>query len=197
MFKIQDSIIKKYNVSEDNLNRIKKVWEYDFSFLTKAFNDDLIKTGRIFSVEQVYPIIKRFGKADYEIAKLLEDEFKKFVILTLITPGKPHAPSGSIDMYWHFFILHTEEYIQFCEQVWGDINGNAKFRNHYPANDQTRPGMLQSYIDTLELYKEVFGEPTVYNPSNGSPITIWNKSDTCGDSYSGIVPVKSLKSDAS
>jgi hypothetical protein len=65
----------------------------------------------------------RFGKADHEIARLLEEEFKKFVILTLIKPGVAHAPPGAVDMYWHFFILHSEQYSAFCEEVWGNFKG--------------------------------------------------------------------------
>lgn len=188
MIEISSKIIEKYNVSKDSMGKIEAVKSWDLEFLTSAFNDNLIRAGRAYSVEQVYPIISKFGKADYEIAKLLEVEFKKFVVLTLIRTGVPHAPSGAIDMYWHFFILHTKDYINFCEKVWGNFEGDPRFRHHYPANDDTRPGMLNAYIETLKLYKEVFGEPRLYEGVGFSPIEVWTaESKTSGDSYSGII----------
>jgi len=188
MLNVSKEIIDTFAVSPESRERIRAALDYDYAFITDAFNDNLIRAGRPFSVEQVYPIIARFGKCDYEIARILEEEFKKFVVLTLLTPGKPHAPSGAVDMYWHFFILHTEEYNDYCAKIWGDFRGDPKYRHHYPANDDTRPGMLRAYIETLELYRKVFGEPPVYSRPGAVSVAIWtNGSMTSGDSYSGIV----------
>jgi hypothetical protein len=191
---IDDKTLEKHNVSPENRERLAKLAAYDFSFLTSAFNDDLIRAGRPYSVEQVYPIVRRFGKCDFEIARLLEEEFKKFVALTLIAPGVPHAPAGAIDMYWHFFILHTEQYQEFCAQVWGDFRGDPKYRHHYPANDETRPGMLQAYINTRRLYVQVFGEPKDYVRSGAMPVKVWTDAGTTsGDSYSGIMQPETME----
>lgn len=192
MFDVSKKISEKLKTPKENLDRIKKLKNFDLEFLTRSFNDDLIRAGRPFSVEQVYPIILRFGKADFEVAKRLEEEFRRFVILTLVAPGSPHAPPGAVDMYWHFFILHTEQYTEFCEQVWGNFQGDLKYRHHYPSNDETRPGMLQAYISTLDLYETVFGEPEPFRRPGALPVKIWtDRSDTSGDSYSGVVePVK-------
>jgi hypothetical protein len=56
-----------------------------------------------------------------------------------------------------------------------------KYRDHYPANDKTRPQMRDAYEDTRALYVQVFNEPEE---------ALWpkNMSSTCGDSYSGFIP---------
>lgn len=149
--------ISNLSISEEIVKKIEAVNNYDFSFLTNEFNDNQIRSGRPFSVEQVYPIRHRLGKADFEIAPLLEEEFKKFVVLTLIEPGIAHAPPDAVDMYWHFFILHTEKYIEFSESIWGNFQGDPKYRQHYPAKDETRPGQFRAYIATRELYLSVYG----------------------------------------
>ena len=50
------------------------------------------------------------------------------------------------------------------------------FRDHYPANEDTRPMMRKAYIDTRALYTKLYGEVDA---------TVWPEVDiTCGDSYS-------------
>ena len=72
-------------------------------------------------------------------------EFKKFVILTLLKPGVAHAPPGAVDMYWHFFVLHTEPCTSFSEAIWGNFQGDPKYRHHFPAKDDTLPGQFRAY----------------------------------------------------
>jgi hypothetical protein len=51
-------------------------------------------------------------------------------------------------------------------------------RDHYPANDATRPMMREAYIGTRELYEKLYGTA---DPE------VWPQVDvTCGDSYSGL-----------
>lgn len=56
------------------------------------------------------------------------------------------------------------------------------YRNHFPANDCTRPEMRNAYVRTRALYEKVFGQVDE---------KLWPKADdTCGDSYSGFIPSK-------
>jgi hypothetical protein len=202
--KLSEETVRKLKLKDDLRERLHVVADYDLSFVTQAFNDDLIRAGRPFSCEQAYPIMVRFGKADHEIARMLEEEFKKFVVLTLLRPGIAHAPPGAVDMYWHFFILHSEQYQKFCETVWGDFQGDPKYRHHYPATDETRPGQFRAYIETRRLYLEVFGEPPVYARAGAVPVPVWNEpfaagegegGQTSGDSYSGIIDPTAVRVD--
>jgi hypothetical protein len=194
-FTIGESTRERFKVTETTLKQIQAIGDYDLSQITDALNDDLIRTGRAYSCEQAYPLIVRFGKADKRLAQRLEDEFKRFCILTLLKPGVPHAPAGAVDMYWHFFILHTIQYVEFCEQTWGDFRGDPRFRDHFPSTNETRQGMLNAYKLTRDMYVEVFGEPKDHEldaiPGVADKVparAIWEAvSDTSGDSYSGIV----------
>lgn len=119
MTNILTKSILAINLSNSILKKLQTLENYDLSDITNSFTDDDHLQGRVFSKEQIYPIKLHFGKADIEIARLIESEFKKFVAITLIKAGVTHAPSGPIDMYWHFFILHTVKYRDFCEKIWG------------------------------------------------------------------------------
>jgi hypothetical protein len=125
-----------------------------------------------FSPEQLYPIVAYFGKADKTVAQLIEKEFRRFVALTIIDPGD-HAPPGPVDMFWHFFILHTTNYDDFCQKIWGssgghlDTNhtdsrpdGNKTFKRvpHYPIKEENASRLRNGYSKTRGLYKKVYGE---------------------------------------
>lgn len=110
---------------EETKERLRRLAEWDLSFFTER----LVDRGRMFSPEQAYPIRAHFGRCDLEVTKKLEREFRRFVALTLIEPGHVFAPSGLVDMYWHFMILHTHEYREFCERIWGSFQ-------HHPRGSQ-------------------------------------------------------------
>ena len=198
LFLISDTLAERYAVDEQNRARIISTANYDLSYITNDLNDDLIRTGRKYSCEQAYALMFEFGKCDYRLAKRLEIEFKRFCVLTLVRPGVPHAPPGAVDMYWHFFVLHTKEYIKFCEDVWGSFEGEQAIRHHFPSKDETRKGMLEAYKNTRALYVEIYGEPELYEMDgikrpNGDTLPLASRliwvpgSDTSGDSYSGII----------
>ena len=197
-FQITDEKIAEFEVDEMARQRITAVADYDLSYVTQDLSDELIRTGRSYSCEQAYPLMFNYGKVDARLAQRLELEFKRFSILTLMKPGVPHAPPGAVDMYWHFFILHTREYVDYCEKVWGDFSGEPRFRDHFPSKDATRKGMLDAYKATRALYVDTFGEPEEFEmegivrdggevlPVASRPIWVVG-SDTSGDSYSGVV----------
>ena len=198
--KISTETLDRLEVPNEIRQKLERLLNYDFSFLTSTFNDDLIRSGRPYSCEQVYPIIARFGKADNEMAQILETEFKKFVSITLINPGVPHAPSGAVDMYWHYFLLHSQQYNAFCEEIWGNYEGDAKYRYHYPATDETRQGQFNAYLHTRDRYVDIFGEPPIIQRPRAIPSEIWDNPlarpdapRTCGDSYSGIIEPNSSR----
>ncbi len=110
------------SATESLLARLRKLQSYNLSY----FTEHLVDQGRIFAPEQVYPIKAHFGKADLEVAQLLELEFKRFAALTLIRPGIIFAPSGPVDMYWHFLILHSRDYRLFCDAVWGEFQHHPR-----------------------------------------------------------------------
>lgn len=99
LYTVSEDVLTRYKVSKKNIERIGSVADYDLSFVTEELNDELIQTGRAYSCEQAYPLRAMFGKADKRLAQRLEEEFKRFCIITLVKPEVPHAPPGAVDMY--------------------------------------------------------------------------------------------------
>lgn len=118
---IDSAKFASFNISAEIEDKLKSLDDYDLSSVTNQFTDEPHQLGRKFSNEQIYPILMHFGRADLALAQRLEREFKRFVALTLVRPGIVSAPSGPVDMYWHFFILHTTQYRDFCERIWGSF----------------------------------------------------------------------------
>ena len=52
-------------------------------------------------------------------AELLFEDTKKFLLIAFLNPDKRCGPSPAIDACWHRFILHTREYMRFCDQMFG------------------------------------------------------------------------------
>ena len=103
-------------------------------------------------------------------------------------------------MYWHFFVLHTPEYIEFSIAVFGDYGPQPRVGRHYfkdvsdkraavmehrPSTDETRPNTLEAYLEVLDLYRSIYG--TMDERYWPTPRKGVNEVPTCGDSYSGAV----------
>lgn len=48
----------------------------------------------------------------------LIEEFRQYVALSMLYPNEHNAPSGPVDMVWHSFLLHTEQYEDFSKRIW-------------------------------------------------------------------------------
>jgi hypothetical protein len=68
----------------------------------------------------------------------------------------PLPPSHDIDEAWHAHILHTEDYYNFCKQVFGE------FLHHHPHhgkdNSITDDDIAKMFEKTQEFYYTEFGE---------------------------------------
>lgn len=67
---------------------------------------------------------------------------KQYYAVALLDPVNFHAVSDLIDPFWHAHILHTRQYMAFCEQVFG------QYVHHTPL-DHARPQDVQK---VKELY---------------------------------------------
>lgn len=66
-------------------------------------------------------------------------------------------PSLEIDEVWHAHILHTEDYMYFCNQVFG---GFLHHHPHHGKNNEITDKQLKDMFEnqTQKLYKENFGQ---------------------------------------
>ena len=74
-------------------------------------------------------VIQRLVESGMSIQDALsyKRDFQKFIILTLIY-NRPIVPSRNADIFWHEFILYTETYSEFCQNIAG------RFIHHRPSN---------------------------------------------------------------
>ena len=77
--------------------------------------------------------------------------YKNFLWLHHLHPNISLVPSKEIDECWHNHILHTERYMQDCQQILG------RYLHHLPVtpgeDDDT---LIANYLRTKDLYREAF-----------------------------------------
>ena len=67
-------------------------------------------------------------------------------------------PSVCIDEVWHAHILHTEDYVNFCDDVYGE------FLHHHPHHGKnqeiTDEAMAKMFAEQTQIiYQQEFGKP--------------------------------------
>jgi hypothetical protein len=90
---------------------------------------------------------------------LMEDEYRKFLALHVAFPGTDIVPCKLVDEMWHQHILDTRAYVEDCEAIFGG------YLHHFPyfgmRGDDDARALHDAYADTLERYREAFGEPPI------------------------------------
>ncbi|MGB7685994.1 MAG: hypothetical protein WBL45_09470 [Solirubrobacterales bacterium] len=88
---------------------------------------------------------------------LMEQEYRRFLAMQLMHPGAVIVPCQIVDEVWHRHILDTAAYRKDCVGIFG------RFLDHYPyfgmRNETEAQELLDAYTDTLDLYRDAFGEP--------------------------------------
>lgn len=75
-------------------------------------------------------------------------ETKKFLIMCAMNRGKRYSPSPKIDAMWHQFILHTRDYLSFCDALGG-------FIHHQPAEKPAPEGYSLTRTDMQSLFGDL------------------------------------------
>lgn len=103
-----------------------------------------------------------------EFTETVEREYRRFLELTKAYPDLAIVPSGPIDTFWHYHILDTQKYGPDCEKVFGF------FLHHFPyfgmRNAEDDSNLSYSWDNTVDLYRQHFGEP---------PVGLWDKGTRC------------------
>lgn len=101
-------------------------------------------------------------KEDYKYTNedmaIIEKEFKKFMILSIISETNSESMfSQDVDNLWHTFLLFTKEYADFCKKHAG------RFIHHVPQPHMSRTPekaeiIAQYFVSFAQNYEKVFGE---------------------------------------
>jgi len=92
-------------------------------------------------------LINYYGWSKEDVT-LMNDYYKKWLVVHVCYPELATAPSTKLDEYWHMHILDTKKYMEDCQLIFG------KYLHHYPyfglEND------IKSLDAGFELTKKLF-----------------------------------------
>lgn len=128
----------KMSVSAALMQKLQYIDTHDFSSVKTKVRKDLEEQGQ--TVADAY--------IDSGILAL-----KQYYALTIIDGRNVHAVSDTIDPFWHAHILHTEQYVAFCNNVAGC------YLHHDPldhADTEKVERMVVQYNITRRRYDECF-----------------------------------------
>ena len=137
----------------------------DSSDPNSSSNDAFNKIRRIAEAFQIPKVIKKYAeqeKITEAVASEHAKELKRFLIVCAACSNNSYSIAGPTDVFWHTFILHTQEYSAFCEAIAGD------YLHHVPSGNrdakrsgvetEDRVDMLKRYVRFLSDYELLFGE---------------------------------------
>jgi hypothetical protein len=86
-------------------------------------------------------------------------ELKRYLALCAMNPQASYGMRGPIDELWHTFLLFTEKYASFCDQIGGNFLHHApNTSDRSRANGQDGRRIGEGYVRFLEDYKAAYGE---------------------------------------
>ena len=100
-------------------------------------------------------------------ATLAINRYKMFLSVAYLHPHIPLVPSQEIDLVWHYHILHTRQYSQDCQMLFG------RFLHHEPDVEywhQPNPVSLNTaFAQTTALLVQYFGDAALGDASLEQP----------------------------
>ena len=83
---------------------------------------------------------------------------KLYYLVALIDPVNKHAVSENVDPFWHFHILFTRDYCNFCQKVFGSyVHHDPLMKNNHSAVAE----ITELYEYTLNVFQEIFIPGTI------------------------------------
>ncbi len=80
---------------------------------------------------------------------------KRYYAIHILDPLNPPAMSKPVDPFWHTHVLYSEDYIGFCNQVFGE------YIHHIPLLYEDKLAVkfvTDMYNHTHKRHKEIFGK---------------------------------------
>jgi len=84
---------------------------------------------------------------------LMNDYYKKWLVIHACYPELAIAPSAKLDEYWHMHILDTQKYMEDCQLVFG------RYLHHYPyfGLEGDKEDLNKGFELTRKLFMHHFG----------------------------------------
>lgn len=97
-------------------------------------------------------LVNRWGFSESEADNLIV-EYRRFMILSVENPEEIIPVSDKVDEVWHAHLLFTEDYPVFCQAIVGEY-----LHHRVPGDENERLALAGAYGNTLELYRQNFGQ---------------------------------------
>ncbi len=128
----------KMQLHPDHLPRIQIIEDADYTGVIRKTREYLQETGKTATDEYL-------AKGIYAL--------KQYYVIALLDPANAHAVSLAVDPFWHAHILHTMDYVDFCNRTVGE------YMHHQPLDRADRPkleNVRTLYQYTLEVLGQLF-----------------------------------------
>ena len=80
-------------------------------------------------------------------------EFLRFISLRFLETGERHSPAADVDTFWHAFILHTRDYMNFCSKHFGHYYHHEPYDHRVSTVTEVSPGALTKRL-MIEIYPD-------------------------------------------
>jgi hypothetical protein len=82
---------------------------------------------------------------EHDVAERVVTQSLAFLLACALYPEGHLAPSKAVDVGWHAFLLHTADYVEFCDRVAG------RFIHHYPTGPGDFEGQQAMAVTTAAM----------------------------------------------
>lgn len=122
---------------------------------------ELAQAKALIDAADLQPVLDRLvsieGWSPSEATAVIK-QYRNYLFLRKKYPQENLPPSKDIDEAWHAHVLHTEDYRNFCRQVFS--NEADQYLDHHPhiAKEGSVESLNKLFERTQALYREEFGE---------------------------------------
>jgi len=97
-------------------------------------------------------LVNYYGWSKEDVV-LMNNYYKKWLVVHACYPELATAPSAKLDEYWHMHILDTQKYMEDCQLVFG------RYLHHYPyfGLEGDKKDLNKGFELTRELFMHHFG----------------------------------------
>ena len=128
----------RVSIHPEQQRRLSVIDHEDFSGVERKVREHFAELGQRFSDDYINRGIHAL---------------KQYYAVALLDPANAHAVSRPVDPFWHAHILHTEQYMEFCDCVVGE------YMHHQPLDharlDHVRV-IRRLYGYTIEVMEKFF-----------------------------------------
>ena len=104
-----------------------------------------------------WKISKKYPMISHEEFEIIENEYRRYLLLKIMYPSERFAPTRNTDQMWHQHILDTANYRRHCNELFGKFIDHRPYFGPY-STDGVWESMSNQFDRMHEIYNLVFGE---------------------------------------